>query len=590
MKTLQEQLGAVAFSERHSVLHRFRLFFKEDWLEQAYQRYFAASAPRRMRLALMLAAVLYANFSVLDYLLVPEKMWQLWGIRFTVVFFCLTFIALSFKPHFSRHHQTYAFLSSMVASGGIFAMLMITENHYSHYYYAGINLCITWILFIVGLCFVRALGTVSIVIFIYNCIAFYKGLDMKEIISNNFFLSANAVIGIFAGYVIELQSRWQFYQSLVIKSNSNKLHSAMIDAALDAVITIDETGVVIEFNPSAETMFLVERSQALGRPVGDIIVPAHLRARHNEGFRRYLETGEVRLFGKRVELSAMKSNGEEFPVELTLREVQLVGRRLITAYIRDLTQVRAAEREIERQRHVLQRNEKLSALGTLLAGVAHELNNPLSIVIGQAQLLEDTEQSPSVLKRAQKIFHAAERCAKIVSTFLSMARQAPPQREPVDVNALVREVISLQEEKFMAGAVACEMNLQESLPSLLADADQLHQVISNLLINATQAMNGAPTKRIWVKSRYLAERGVIEVSVRDSGPGIPADIFPRLFEPFFTTKPKGEGTGLGLAVCHGIVQAHGGTLEASNHVDGGALFSLQLPLENQAENQQVQIT
>lgn len=584
---LIDTYNTLTFSQRYQVLNPIRLCFKDVALEQEYTANLADNIARQVRLALALAFALYLSFAFLDYLLVPEKMLQLWSIRAVVCALLAFFFWLSFSPAFKRIHQPIVFYSAMVGASGIFAMLLITDNQYSHYYYAGINLCITWTLFIVGLRFVNALGTVLVIVLCYNLIAFYKELHLPDIISNNFFLLSNAIIGIFAGYTIELHARWQFYQSLVIKNNSSKLHRAMIAASLDAVITIDESGAAIEFNEAAEAMFGYRRDEALGQSIGALIVPDALRARHEEGFRRYSQSGEPRVLGLRLELQAKRKDKSEFPVELTLRQVDLIGRRLVTAYIRDLTSQRNAEREIARQREVLQHNEKLSALGTLLAGVAHELNNPLTIVVGQSQLLRETETDERVLKRAEKIANAAERCAKIVSTFLSMAREQPPKRKPVDINRVVRDVLDLLDYNFRLHNISLELELGAHLPLVLADHNQLHQVISNLVINAQQALQDAPQKIIRIVSTQSANNQQLCIKVMDSGTGIEPDLRARIFEPFFTTKAVGVGTGLGLSVCNGIMQSHGGSIEYEAVTGMGACFSLCLPVASELVNQSV---
>lgn len=574
---------SLSFSQRYRIFNPLTLGFRDSDLEQEYQANVASTIAQQVRIALALAFVLYLNFAVLDYLLVPESMWVLWGVRAVTCTLLALLFLVSFQAIFQRIHQQIVFGSSMVAAGGIFAMLLITHNQYSHYYYAGINLCITWTLFIVGLRFINALRTVLLIVLLYNCIAFYKHLPLADIISNNFFLISNAIIGIFAGYTIEQHSRWQFYQSLVIKNNSNKLHRAMIAASLDAVITIDERGVVIEFNEAAEKMFGYTRAQAIGQSIGELIVPDAMRAQHEQGFRRYSEKGEARVLGQRLELQAKRNDNSEFPVELTLRQVDLIGRRLVTAYIRDLTAQRNAEQEIVRQREVLQRNEKLAAMGTLLAGISHELNNPLAIVVGQAQLLQETEQEARVLKRADKIRQAAERCATIINTFLAMARNQPPQCEPVDINQLVQRVLELLEPGLRSQQIELQLDLGKELPEVAVDADQVHQVISNLIINAQQAMQDSPQKTLRIES-ILNETTInddqkhIAIRITDSGPGIAPEVQRRIFEPFFTTKAPGKGTGLGLAVCSGIIEAHGGRLELESHPGSGARFCIRLPL------------
>lgn len=567
-----------SFNQRYRIFNPLTLVFRDTGLEQEYQANVAVNIAQQVRIALALAFVLYMNFAFLDYLLVPEQMWALWGIRAVTCSLLVLLFVLSFRALFQRIHQQIVFISSMVAAGGIFAMLLITHNQYSHYYYAGINLCITWTLFIVGLRFINALRTVLLIVLLYNCIAFFKALPVADIISNNFFLMSNAIIGIFAGYTIEQHSRWQFFQSLVIKNNSSKLHRAMIAASLDAVITIDESGAVIEFSEAAEQMFGYSREEALGQSIGELIVPHAMRAQHEQGFRRYSEKGEPRVLGQRLELQAKRKDNSEFPVELTLRQVDLIGRRLVTAYIRDLTAQRNAEQEIIRQREVLQRNEKLAAMGTLLAGISHELNNPLAIVVGQAQLLQETEQDARVLKRADKIRQAAERCATIINTFLAMARNQPPQCEPVNINQLVQRVLELLEPGLRSQQIELQLRLDNNLPDVPADADQVHQVISNLIINAQQAMQDSPQKNLRIDSALDETQQQIVIRISDSGPGIAPEVQRRIFEPFFTTKAPGKGTGLGLAVCSGIIEAHGGRLELEQHSGSGACFCINLPL------------
>jgi PAS domain S-box-containing protein len=570
--------ASLSFSQRYRIVNPLTLVFCDSGLEQEYQINLATNIARQVRIALVLAFVLYLNFAFLDYLLVPELMWALWGIRAVTCSMLALLFFISFQPFFQRIHQQVIFTSSMVAATGIFAMLLITHNQYSHYYYAGINLCITWTLFIVGLRFMNAVQTVCLIVLLYNGIAFYKHLPLVDIISNNFFLVSNAIIGIFAGYTIEQHSRWQFYQSLVIKNNSSKLHSAMIAASLDAVITSDERGLVVEFNEAAERMFGYTREQALGQSIGELIVPDAMRARHDQGFRRFSEKGEPRVLGQRLELQAKRSDKSEFPVELTLRQVDLIGRSLVTAYIRDLTAQRTAEQEIVRQREVLQRNEKLAAMGTLLAGISHELNNPLAIVVGQAQLLQEVEHDPRILKRADKIRQAAERCATIITTFLSMARNQPPNCVPLDINELIKRVLELLQPKLREHQIEIRLRLGDDLPSVSVDADQVHQVISNLIINAQQAMQESPQKILRIESSVTADQSSLLVRIQDSGPGITPDVERRIFEPFFTTKAPGKGTGLGLAVCSGIVEAHGGRLELEPFTGEGACFRVSLPL------------
>ncbi len=582
MLTAADQ-ASIPFIDRYKVLKPFSLLFKDSALEQQYIAGYATKVAGQARLALILAFVLYTNFALLDYLLVPESMYQLWSIRaVTCCVFVLAF-ALTYKSVFKNHNQKFLILCGLTTAAGVFCMLMITHNNVNHFYYEGLNLCITWTLFIIGLRFINALKTVLVIVAIYNVIAFYKEIMLTEIISNNFFLMSNAIIGIFAGYTIEQHARWQFYQAMVIHNNSKRLHQAMLEASHESVITVDDHGIVMEFNQAAESVFGYSRQDAIGKPMSELILPEPERAQNQAAFLRFVASDVKKHQTYRKEMEVMRRDGSVFPVEITLREVDLIGQRLVTAYFRDLTAQRNADQEIMRQREILQRNEKLSALGALLAGVAHELNNPLSVVVGQAQLLRETEQEPRVLKRAEKIAHAADRCAKVVSTFLSMARQKPPQRTLVNLNEVVEDALSLLEYGLRSRGISLSVELQPGLPLLHADSDQLHQVVTNLVINAQHALQDVERRELKIGTCSLSD-GVVQLSVADSGPGVPEDIHHRIFEPFFTTKSMGVGTGLGLSVCNGIVEAHGGSLSLSDAKNGGACFTVTLVPETGVED------
>ncbi len=383
---------------------------------------------------------------------------------------------------------------------------------------------------------------------------------------------------VFARDLAELDSgEWILPNQLAALHASEVLNAAITASALDCIIAIDEEGLVIEFNPAAEETFGYKRADAIGRPIGELIVPPALRQRHTEGFQRYLRTGKANVLDRRIEIEGMRADGSTFPVELAITEVRLPHRRLFTAYLRDLTAAREAQLEIERHREALHQSEKLAALGSLLAGVAHELNNPLSILIGNALMLQtDAERvSRALAERAQRIQAAAERCGRIVRSFLAMARQRKTQPRSVEVEVLVGGALQLLAYGLRSAGIEIEQTIAPGLPCVFCDPDQMTQVLTNLLVNAQQALEGEPQPRR-VRVGAAPDGDFVVVEIADNGPGIPDNLRSRVFDPFFTTKPVGTGTGIGLAVSRGIVEAHGGSLTLAES-DRGATFLVRLP-------------
>jgi signal transduction histidine kinase len=237
------------------------------------------------------------------------------------------------------------------------------------------------------------------------------------------------------------------------------------------------------------------------------------------------------------------------------------------------------ELELAHQREAVREREKLAAMGELIAGVAHELNNPLAVVIGRVTLLERQLAGTSFEARLSPLADAANRCARIVRHFLDIARRRPPERAAVYLNEVVDETIEFLGHGLRVDNIELELNEEAHLPPLWGDRHQLHQVVVNLVTNAHHAMRQAPRpRRLTVTTRAAGDRLTVVLEVADTGPGIPPDIRQRIFEPFFTTKPPGQGTGLGLPLCRGIIDAHGGLLHVISEAGRGATFIAEIPV------------
>jgi PAS domain S-box-containing protein len=360
--------------------------------------------------------------------------------------------------------------------------------------------------------------------------------------------------------------------------------AGVMEAALDGIITADRNGRIIDFNPAAERIFGHKVDDVRGRKVAEVIVPPHYRPAHESGMRRLIETGTGRVLGRRIELEALHAEGHMLPIELELHQVMRAGKSIFAASIRDLTEVKNKQREIDNHKARLYQAEKMTAMGSLLAGVAHELNNPLAVVIAQTTLLSDTSTSPAQRSRAEKIYAAADRCGRIVKTFLSMARHEDPVRARICLNDAVRAALEVTAYGLRSAGIELDIRLDSQLPPVDGDKDQLAQVVSNLVINAQQALVEQKKPRLTLRSWH--GDATVYLEVMDNGPGVPKNVRPRIFEAFFTTKPAGAGTGIGLAVCRNIVQLHGGALCVDDNPEGGAVFRLALPAASTSETAQ----
>ena len=237
-----------------------------------------------------------------------------------------------------------------------------------------------------------------------------------------------------------------------------------------------------------------------------------------------------------------------------------------------------AEREELRKR--LTQSEKLAALGQFVAGIAHELNNPLQGVLGHLELLRTTGAFPKQLRReVQTIYREADRAAKIVRNLLVFAGSRRLARRSVSLNAVIQKVLALRTPAHRAVRIEVVRHYDEKLPRVQSDPLLLHQVFLNMVMNAEHAIAATGREgRIEINTMVAGSGDRIIATVRDTGIGIPEDALSHIFEPFYTTKEVGKGTGLGLAIAYGIVQDHGGQIIAANHPDGGALFTVELPI------------
>lgn len=356
---------------------------------------------------------------------------------------------------------------------------------------------------------------------------------------------------------------------------------AILDTAVDAIILIDEAGVIETFNAAARKLFGYAPDEVVGQPV-DMLMPEPHRSRHHEYMRRYMETGEKRIIGVGRELEALSRSGERIPIYLAVSEIRLQGRRRFTGIIRDLSERHATQETLADQRERLAHVGRLSTMGEMTASIAHEINQPLTAIAMYAQsslklLQRDPPDVDKLSAALEKLNTQSLRAGAIIERIQRFARARESEREHVAINALLRDLVKLAEGDARLHDVTITFDLQNDLPAIHCDPIQIQQVALNLIRNAIDAMKGIDCRygnAIFISSRQLAD-GRLEVGVADQGPGVAADQADSLFKPFHTTKK--DGMGMGLSICKTIIAEHGGELAFRNNPDHGVTFYFTLP-------------
>lgn len=356
-----------------------------------------------------------------------------------------------------------------------------------------------------------------------------------------------------------------------MRESRERIHKILEACPLPVNVTQLSDGKVLYESPASKKLFARE---GLPEPAQSIDIYANPKDRE-EYVRQLRKYGVV----DGLEFRLRRMNGEEFWGSVSAKRIEINGIDCIVSSTWDMTGDLALEEELSRQREALHQSEKLGALGEMLAGVAHELNNPLSVLVGQALLLQETATDDKIVTRAEKIGNAADRCARIVKTFLAMARQQPLNRRSTEVNAMVESALEITAFGVRAAGISVSTRMGNNLPTVWVDPDQINQVLTNLIVNAQHVLEKHDgEKRIHISSSYRKKGNEVVIKIRDTGPGIPPEIRSRVFEPFFTTKEVGAGTGIGLAFCHRIMEFHGGRIKLDSAPGEGAAFVVRIPV------------
>lgn len=356
---------------------------------------------------------------------------------------------------------------------------------------------------------------------------------------------------------------------------SNAFLRNLILSSVDGVIAADRTGKVIIFNEAA--------SEITGYTVDEALTSLDIRNIYpQDGARRIMRMlrspdhgGEGKL--KSFQVDILKKGGGTVPILLNA-SIVYEGEKEIASigFFHDMTEDLRIKADLQKTQTQLLQAEKMSSLGKLAAGVAHQLNNPLGGIMLYAKLLlEDYDLAKEVTEDIHRILRDAQRSSDIVRELLEFARQTRQQRTMVDVNQSVARTLFLLENQTLFHDITIEKKFYDTPLWVDADVQQLNHVFMNIILNAAQAMEGKGTLTIRTSAAPFGEMVMVEIA--DTGPGIPEHVLPRIFEPFYTTKDEGKGTGLGLSLAYSIIDDHGGRISAANNSDKGAVFRVELP-------------
>ena len=369
------------------------------------------------------------------------------------------------------------------------------------------------------------------------------------------------------------------------------INRQVIDTSLDAVVIIDDSGNIRDWNRQAEVMFGWRREDALGLSLDATIIPHKYREAHRAGMRHFLATGQGPVLNQRLELTALRRDGEEFPIELAISPMRVGERFNFSAFIRDLTSRKEGERERERLQEQLNQSQKLEAIGRLAGGVAHDFNNMLSVILGYTDMAAvRAAGNEAITTHLKEIRNAADRASGITRQLLAFARKQTVSPKVIDLNETIHSTFSVL-RRLLGEDVELTWSPDENPQLVFVDPTQIDQLLVNLCVNARDSIEQSgrisiETGRAFFSEEDAADRTDIQagdyvmMTVSDNGCGMDKETLAVIFEPFFTTKSK--GTGLGLATVYGIVKQNKGFVNVYSEVGIGTTFSVYLPRAMQA--------
>lgn len=373
------------------------------------------------------------------------------------------------------------------------------------------------------------------------------------------------------------------------------------DSAQDAIIMMDHQGKISFWNKAAEQMFQQAAAEVLGKDLHEVVAPGQYHAASRTGTQTFIQNGEGFIIGKLLELSGKRKNGEEFPLELSVSRTNVQGHWHAIGIIRDISERKKSEQEKTRLEAQIVKSQKMESIGNLAGGIAHDFNNILSAIIGNIELsLYEVEPGTGLEESLQEVYTAGKRAKDLVRQILMFARQSDELIKPIQMDGIAKEVL-----KLLRSSIPASIEIKSNIHSdalIMGNPTQVHQIFMNLCTNAAHAMEEKGgilefslkevtlTHSLEGKGIDLKPGNYMEIKVSDTGIGIPLDMIDKIFEPYFTTKGVGEGTGMGLALVHGIITSYGGKIKVDSVLGKGTQFTLYLPVIQEDQVQDTEET
>jgi len=359
--------------------------------------------------------------------------------------------------------------------------------------------------------------------------------------------------------------------------SDNSLFDALIAFAVDGIMVIDERGIVRVYNDACERLFGYSAAEVIGHNV-KMLMPEPYHSEHDGYLAHYVSTGEKHIIGIGREVFGRRKEGSTFPINLSVGEGEVRGDRIFIGIITDISERVSRERRIQELQTEMQHASRLTDIGQVSASIAHELNQPLTAILNYANTGLDIaaeKKVPELQSVFAKVAEQASRAGNIIRRVRAFVEKREPNRTVEDIVRIVDEAIRLGQLNAPERQIKLRVSVEHDVPAVLVDRVQIQQVLINLMKNAVEAMEDSPKRNLTITIvRELP--ATVQVSIADTGAGISDEMATRLFQPFVTTKSK--GMGMGLNICRGIIESHGGRLWLDADPSGGAVFHFNIPV------------